>query len=378
MATYTTIDYLPDLTFSERSSAGSLSFTSYSIPSTGWDFKADVYGSESYALLHDDYSFTAIEGATYDIFSTSYFDPYILLVYDQFGNVIVANNESDDGSDIYLGDGYYSQDIIFDWVAPYSGTYYVSASWNQGSYYKFYSLSLYEDRGTVITDNVAPTVALASSETNLGVGSAATITFSLSESSNNFTVADINVTGGMLSNFTGSGSSYTALFTPYANSTATGVVSVASGKFSDGAGNINNDGADTNNVVTMNVNTINPVLPIEGSENNVLDVLVDRGVLANDPVLLKGLSETIIYQNGLVSSHTVTYGTSVFDYFAIDSLIATVVRNGEFTQEFAQELAEFVPSAAGITYDDAVLLVGVSNIDSIIVAVSGADGNYVS
>lgn len=378
MAAYSTIDYLPDLTLSEMPNAGILNFTTYSVPSVGWDFMAMVYGSDSYALLHDTYSFTAIEGATYDIFSTSYFDPYILMMYDQFGNAIAANNESDDGSDILLSDGYYSQDIIYNWVAPYTGTYYVSASWNQGIYYKYYSLSVYEDVGTAIADKIAPTVALTSSQANLGVGNVAKITFSLSEPSTNFTVADIDVTGGVLSNFTGSGTSYSVLFTPYINSTTNAVVRVASGKFSDGAGNLNTDGADGNNVVTMSVNTTTPSPPINESKNNTLDILVDRGVLAKDPVLLKGLSETITYQNGVISSHTITYGSAVFDYLAIDSLIFTIVRNGEFTQEFAQEVKDFLPSAAGITYHDAALLVGIANIDSVIIAISGADGNYVS
>jgi Ca2+-binding RTX toxin-like protein/V8-like Glu-specific endopeptidase len=145
--TYATIDYLPDLTFSQMEGAGTLNFTPYAV--SDWDYHAEVYGSEQYALLHAIYKFDAIAGATYDFFSTSYFDPYILLVYDKFGNTISANGESDDPADSYLSDGgYYSEDVIWDWVAPYTGTYYVDASWNQGSYYDFYSLSIYEDIDT--------------------------------------------------------------------------------------------------------------------------------------------------------------------------------------------------------------------------------------
>jgi hypothetical protein len=71
-----------------------------------------------------------------------------------------------------------------------------------------------------------------------------------------FVKDDITVTGGKLSDFSGSGTSYTATFTPSANSTANGVVSVSSGKFSDAAGNFNVDGSDANNTVTMGVNTV--------------------------------------------------------------------------------------------------------------------------
>lgn len=131
-------------------SAGSLYFKKYTYSNlTNWDYLAEIYGSEPYALSHDTYSFVGIKGATYDLFSTSFFDPYFLTIYDNNGKMIAANNESNDGSDIFLGDAYYSQDIIFDWVAPYTGIYYVSASWNQGEYYKYYSLSVYEDLDTV-------------------------------------------------------------------------------------------------------------------------------------------------------------------------------------------------------------------------------------
>ena len=89
---YTTIDYLPDLTYSQMAAASWLNFYSNSVPSTGWDYMTQVYGSESYAILHDTYKIIAIAGATYDLFSTSYFDPFLLRIYDQYGNTIVAND----------------------------------------------------------------------------------------------------------------------------------------------------------------------------------------------------------------------------------------------------------------------------------------------
>ncbi len=160
---YPTLDYLPDLTASEMASAGTLAWAPYSVPSVGWDNRAQVYGSEPYALLHDTYRFQAVQGATYSLFSTSYFDPYILMVYDQFGNAIVANGEADDGADVYLVDGYYSQDVVFNWVAPYTGWYYTSASWHQGSYFTYYSLSIYEDRDTAAPAPAAPTLSIGAS-----------------------------------------------------------------------------------------------------------------------------------------------------------------------------------------------------------------------
>ena len=48
-----------------------------------------------------------------------------------------------------------------------------------------------------------------------------TITITLSEASNNFESTDITAVGGTLSNFTGSGTSYTVLLTAAQNSTTT-------------------------------------------------------------------------------------------------------------------------------------------------------------
>lgn len=150
MTSYVTLDYLPDLTLSEMASAETLTWSPYTATRTGiaWDNYAGVYGSDSNAILHHTYRITAREGATYDIFSTSFFDPYLLRVHDAAGNVIAANDEADDGSSVFLVDANYDQDVIFDLKAPYTGTYYVTASWHQGTYYKFYDLSIYEDLDT--------------------------------------------------------------------------------------------------------------------------------------------------------------------------------------------------------------------------------------
>jgi hypothetical protein len=108
---------------------------------------------------------------------------------------------------------------------------------------------------TYTFDNVAPAIAITSSRSSLSIGQTATMTFAISESVADFAVGDVTVSGGTLSNFSGSGTNYTATFTATANSTQ-GVVSVASNKFSDAAGNFNIDGADANNTVRMAVSTV--------------------------------------------------------------------------------------------------------------------------
>ena len=68
-------------------------------------------------------------------------------------------------------------------------------------------------------------------------GQSETVTFTLCESSSSFSDSSITVTGGTLSNFSGSATSYSATFTPAPNSSGTASISVAAGSFTDGAGN---------------------------------------------------------------------------------------------------------------------------------------------
>lgn len=106
------------------------------------------------------------------------------------------------------------------------------------------------------TDLTPPTIMLQASTLSLGVAQTALITFTLSEDVQDFTLSDITVTGGTLSDFSGSGKSYSVLLTPKANSNTDAVVRVGSGTFSDAAGNWNADGADSNNALSFRVNTV--------------------------------------------------------------------------------------------------------------------------
>ena len=91
-----------------------------------------------------------------------------------------------------------------------------------------------------------PTIAISSSTTTLASNQSATISFTLSEASTDFTASDVTVVGGTLSNFSGSGTSYTATFTPTAGASSA-VIVVDSNRFHNAAGLINIDGGDINN-----------------------------------------------------------------------------------------------------------------------------------
>jgi hypothetical protein len=101
-------------------------------------------------------------------------------------------------------------------------------------------------------DTLQPTMSITAGSTNLGIGQTTVITFTSSESTSNFTLADVTVSSGSLTSFSGSGTTYTATYTPPANSSASATISVASGTFSDSFGNIN----PASNTLTINYNTL--------------------------------------------------------------------------------------------------------------------------
>ena len=130
-----------------------------------------------------------------------------------------------------------------------------------------------------VQDTTPPTIAITSNQASLTTGQTATITFTISEATSNFVwdaanpsaaTNDITVTGGTLGTLTpvsgSNGTQYTAVFTPTTNSTTPGEIKVASGKFTDAAGNQNLDTwnsadttvgkvVETNNTVTLSINT---------------------------------------------------------------------------------------------------------------------------
>lgn len=91
----------------------------------------------------------------------------------------------------------------------------------------------------ITIDTLRPTVAITASSASLTRGQTSTITFTTSSTPVLFAGEDVATSGGTFSGFTGSGTVYTATFTPQDNYKGNGSVSVAQGKFFDLAGNIN-------------------------------------------------------------------------------------------------------------------------------------------
>ncbi|GAB3470102.1 hypothetical protein GCM10027321_40080 [Massilia terrae] len=91
----------------------------------------------------------------------------------------------------------------------------------------------------LVFDTKAPTLAITSDKAALIAGQTATVSFTFSEDpGSSFTSDDIVVSGGTLSALSGTGTVRTAVFTPTADTNAgTASITVASGVYSDAAGN---------------------------------------------------------------------------------------------------------------------------------------------
>lgn len=100
-------------------------------------------------------------------------------------------------------------------------------------------------------DTTPPTMTITADEVSDGDFSddaTLSLTFTSSESTTDFVEGDITVTNGALSAFAGSGTTYTATFTPTGPGACT--IDVAGSTFTDAAGN-NNTAADQFNWATL-------------------------------------------------------------------------------------------------------------------------------
>ncbi|MDP1977010.1 DUF4347 domain-containing protein, partial [Undibacterium sp.] len=89
-----------------------------------------------------------------------------------------------------------------------------------------------------VVDTKVPTLIISSNVSTLKAGETATISFAFSEVPTGFTAVDISVAGGSLGSLNGTGTTRTAIFTPDpATNASTASITVASGTYTDAAGN---------------------------------------------------------------------------------------------------------------------------------------------
>lgn len=108
----------------------------------------------------------------------------------------------------------------------------------------------------------SPTVTITSSAAALAGVQFATITFTLSESSSDFAAGDCVAVNGTLTNFAGSGTVYTATFTPTQDFEGLGEVTVAAATFTNGAAEANLAGELSPKIT---IDTLKPTVAITAS-----------------------------------------------------------------------------------------------------------------
>jgi hypothetical protein len=119
-----------------------------------------------------------------------------------------------------------------------------------------------QSNSTVTLNDLRPTMAITAvngSSSAVSDGSTTndatlTVTFTSSAATTNFVVGDVTVSGGALSSFSGSGTTYTATFTPTADGATT--IDVAAGTFTDASGNNNSAATQFNWTYDSTVPTI--------------------------------------------------------------------------------------------------------------------------
>ena len=107
-------------------------------------------------------------------------------------------------------------------------------------------------------------------------------------------------------------------------------------------------------------------------------IIGDKNIVGPNPILIRDLPETVVKTDGKITEQYFMYEETRYDYEAIDSLITVVTRDGEFANEFSQEMVDSDRSIANKTYSDIVGIVGTLNIDNWIISTAGSDGDFVN
>ena len=175
-------------------------------------------------------------------------------------------------------------------------------------------------------DTTGPSMAITSSTVSDGAtsnNSTLAMIFTSSEATTNFVVGDISVSGGSLSSFSGSGTTYTATFAPSSQGATT--IDVAINKFTDGASNNNSAATQFN----WTYDGTAPTMTITAAE-------VTDGASSNDSTLAMTFTSSEATSNFVVGDISVS-GGALSSFNATSTTVYT---------------ATFTPSAQGATTID--------------------------
>ncbi len=137
MADYNSISEILDLNAEKLNEAILLEFADYLIIPP-WDNRAFKSEDVSTAVDRDFFKFSATQGATYWLTSRSANEPELVL-YNATGEAIAIDNNDTSGK----------TDNILEFIANYTGFYYVDAGWVQSTEDRVVSMIIYEDVDTI-------------------------------------------------------------------------------------------------------------------------------------------------------------------------------------------------------------------------------------
>ncbi|MEO5362666.1 MAG: Ig-like domain-containing protein, partial [Magnetococcus sp. DMHC-8] len=201
---------------------------------------------------------------------------------------------------------------------------------------------------SISIDTLAPTLAITSNVAAVKAGETATITFTFSEDPGgsflwNGTTGDVVVTGGTLGSISGTGLTRTAIFTPTVG-TASGSASitVASGVYTDAAGNAGGSGATP----SISIDTLAPTLSSSTPADNA------TGVAATSNIVLT-FSENVAAGTGnmIVSNGVDTRTIAVSDATQVTISGTSVTINP--TADLLYSTTYYVQLAGGVIRDAA-------------------------
>ncbi|RMW09198.1 Flagellar hook-length control protein fliK, partial [Pseudomonas amygdali pv. tabaci] len=172
-------------------------------------------------------------------------------------------------------------------------------------------------------DNQRPTANISIANPNLATGQTSLVTFAFSEPVNNFTLADVSVANGTLSNLASSdgGATWTATLTPTANLTSTtnqislnrAGVQDLSGNAGSGTATSNNYAIDTSRPTATIVLADNSLSIGETSQVTITFSEAVSGFTNADLTVVNGTLSTVTTSNNIVWTATFTPTNNITD-----------------------------------------------------------------
>ena len=112
-------------------------------------------------------------------------------------------------------------------------------------------------------------------------------------------------------------------------------------------------------------------------QSNNISLIVDKGVLGENAVLLNDLLEVKVWKNNRLVSQTIDYQNITYNFRDFELVSSIVIRNGDFTDDFKFEIDNYLQRNANLSLSTAIEIVGSLNFDQILLKIAGSDGNFV-